>query len=193
MTDDKIFDLVFYTARTHSHWRDRQVDDTLLQQVYNLAKWGPTSANSSPMRITFVKSHAAKERLRPCLSSGNVEKTMAAPVTAIIGYDMEFYNLLPKLFPHTDAKSWFAGNEALIKTTAFRNGSLQGAYFILAARMLGLNCGPMSGFDNDKVDAEFFKGTQIKSNFLCNLGYGDTSKLPPRSPRLEFDEACKIM
>jgi 3-hydroxypropanoate dehydrogenase len=192
IADDKSLDMMFRNARTHSAWLDKQVDDALLMRAFDLAKMGPTSANCSPMRVVFVKSKAAKEKLKPCLSEGNMEKTMAAPVTAIIAHDMEFYEKLPKLFPHTDARSWFAGNDAVIQTTAFRNGSLQGAYFMLAARALGLDCGPMSGFDNAKVDAAFFASTKIKSNFLCNLGYGDASKLFPRSPRFEFAEACRI-
>jgi 3-hydroxypropanoate dehydrogenase len=154
---------------------------------------GPTSANCSPARILFVKSDAAKERLKPHLSSGNVAKTMSAPVCAIIGYDLEFYEKLPKLFPHTDARSWFAGKDQKIFETAFRNGTLQGAYLILAARALGLDCGPMSGFDNAGVDKEFFSGSTIKSNFLCNIGYGDPSALRPRSPRLSFEEIGKII
>jgi 3-hydroxypropanoate dehydrogenase len=191
--DDKSLDLIFRNARTHNGWQDKPVDDALLAQVYDLCKWGPTSANCCPMRIVFVKSKEAKERLRPLLDQGNVEKTMKAPATAIIGYDLEFYENLPKLFPHSPgARSWFAGNEPKIMEAAFRNGSLQGAYFLIAARALGLDCGPMSGFNNAGVDAEFFKGTRIKSNFLCNLGYGDASKLFPRSPRLAFNEACKI-
>src|SRR5687768_10015220 len=191
--DDKSLDMMFRNARTHSAWLNKPVDDALLIKAYDLAKMGPTSANCSPMRIVFVKSKTAKEKLKPCLSEGNVDKTMAAPVTAIIGHDMEFYEKLPKLFPHTDARSWFAGKDAVIQSTAFRNGSLQGAYFMLAARALGLDCGPMSGFDNAKVDAAFFAGTTVKSNFLCNLGYGDASKLFPRSPRLSFEEACQVV
>ncbi len=190
--DNTALDIIFRNARTHNGWQDKPVEDALLQQVYDLCKWAPTSANCSPMRIVFVKSKEAKERLKPAMDAGNLAKTMAAPATAIIGYDMEFYEQLPKLFPHADAKSWFVGKDEFIKTSAFRNGSLQGAYFIIAARALGLDCGPMSGFNNDKVDAEFFKGTKVKSNFLCNLGYGDPSKLYPRSPRLSFNEACKI-
>jgi len=187
-------DLIFRNARTHNGWQDKPVNDALLMQVYDLSKWGPTSANCNPMRIVFVKSKEAKERLKPFLDAGNVEKTMKAPATAIIGYDLEFYEYLGKLFPHApDARSWFAGNEPKTAEAAFRNGTLQGAYFILAARSLGLDCGPMSGFNNAKVDAEFFKGTKIKSNFLCNLGYGDPAKLHPRSPRLAFNEAAKIV
>jgi len=185
-------DLVFRGARTHTHWLDRPVDDDTLRALHGLMKWGPTSANCSPARIVFVRSREAKERLRPALSAGNVDKTMAAPVTAIIGHDLRFYDHLPRLFPHADARSWFTGKDELIRTTAFRNGTLQGAYLIVAARALGLDCGPMSGFDNARVDAEFFPGDTVKSNFLCNLGYGDPAKLHPRNPRLEFDEACRI-
>ena len=190
---DSGLDLLFREARTHSHWLDGEVTDVLLEAAYDLAKMPPTSANCSPMRIVFVRSREAKERLKPALIEGNVEKTMAAPVTAVIGYDTRFYELLPRLFPHTDARSWFEGNEALIEETAFRNGTLQGAYFIQAARALGLDCGPMSGFDRAKVDQEFFPDGRIKSNFLCNLAYGDASKLLPRSPRLEFGDACEVI
>ena len=186
-------DLIFRNARTHNGWLEKPVDDALLQQVYDLAKMGPTSANMCPMRIIFVKSPEAKERLKPALSPTNVDKTMKAPVTAIIGMEIHFYEKLPQLFPHVDAKSWFKDLPAdVLEYTALRNSSLQGAYFMLAARALGLDCGPMSGFDNAKVDAAFFAGTTVKSNFLCNLGYGDASKLFPRSPRLTFDEACKL-
>ena len=180
-------------ARTHSAWLPEPVSDDLLGEIYDLMKWGPTSANSSPARIVFVKSKEAKEKLLPCMAEGNVEKTKAAPVTAIIAQDMEFYEKLPKLFPFADARAWFAGNKPLIESTAFRNSSLQGAYLIIAARSLGLDCGPMSGFDNAKVDEVFFQGTAWKSNFICNLGYGDSSKVRPRAPRLEFNEACKIL
>jgi 3-hydroxypropanoate dehydrogenase len=187
-------DLIFRKARTHNAWLDKPVEDSLLRQVYDLAKWGPTSANSSPMRIVFVKSREAKERLKPALAEGNVDKTMAAPVTAILAMDIRFYEQLPKLFPHADAKSWFANlPESALEYSALRNASLQGAYFMLAARALGLDCGPMSGFDNAKVDATFFAGTTVKSNFLCNLGYGDANKLYPRSPRLTFDETCQLI
>jgi 3-hydroxypropanoate dehydrogenase len=185
-------DVVFRNARTHTHWLERPVDDDTLRALYDLLKWGPTSANCSPARIVFVRSREGKERLRPALSAGNVDKTMAAPATAIIGHDLRFHDRLPRLFPHTDARSWFAGKDELIRTTAFRNGTLQGAYLIVAARSLGLDCGPMSGFDNARVDAEFFPGGTVKSNFLCNLGYGDPAKLRPRSPRLAFDEACRL-
>ena len=184
---------IFTKARTHSVWLSERVSDELLIEIYDLMKWGPTSANCSPARILFVKSKEAKEKLLACMAPGNVEKTQAAPVTAIIAQDMEFYEKLPKLFPFADARSWFAGNKPLIESTAFRNSSLQGAYFIIAARSLGLDCGPMSGFDNAKVDAAFFEGTSWKSNFICNLGYGDPEKLRPRAPRLEFSEACKIL
>lgn len=188
-----LIDLMFLNGRTHSAWLDKPVDDDVLRQAYDLAKMGATSANCCPMRIIFVKSAEAKARLKPCLAEGNVDKTMMAPVTAIIGYDLEFYEQLHKLFPHTDARSWFVGKAAYIQDTAFRNSTLQGAYFMLAARALGLDCGPMSGFDNTAVDQAFFAKTSIRSNFLCNLGYGDSSKLFPRSPRLSFDEICKIL
>jgi 3-hydroxypropanoate dehydrogenase len=187
-------DLIFRAARTHSVWLDKPVDDSLLKQVYDLARMGPTSANMCPMRIVFVKSPEAKEKLKPALAPGNVDKTMKAPVTAIIAMDVHFYEKLPRLFPHTDARSWFKDlPEKVLEYTALRNSSLQGAYFIIAARSLGLDCGPMSGFDNAKVDEAFFAGTTVKSNFLCNLGYGDPSKLHPRSPRLEFGEACQVI
>jgi 3-hydroxypropanoate dehydrogenase len=187
-------DLIFREARTHSVWLDKPVEDALLEQVYDLAKMGPTSANMCPMRIILVKSREAKERLKPALDAGNVDKTMKAPVTAIIGMDIHFYEKLPKLFPRADAKSWFKDlPETVLEYIALRNSSLQGAYFMLAARALGLDCGPMSGFDNAKVDEAFFAGTTVKSNFLCNLGYGDASKLYPRSPRLSFEEACKLV
>jgi len=191
--DDPSLNLIFREARTHNAWLDKPVSDSLLQQIYDLMKWGPTSANSSPARIVFVRSAAAKERLLPAMSPGNLEKTRAAPVTAIIAYDTEFHEKLTKLFPQADARSWFAGNQALIDTTAFRNGSLQGAYLIIAARALGLDAGPMSGFDNAKVDKEFFPEGKVKSNFLVNLGYGDRAKLFPRNPRLSFAEAVQIL
>jgi len=186
-------DLLFRAARTHNGWQDRPVADETLHQLYALMKWAPTSANSSPLRVLFLKSAEAKEKLRPALSAGNLAKTMAAPVTALLAYDTRFYDLLPQLFPHTDARSWFAGNDALIQETAFRNGSMQGGYFILAARAVGLDCGPMSGFDKAACDAAFFPDGRVKSNFLCNLGYGDPTKLHERGPRLSFDEACRIL
>lgn len=189
---DAVFDQLFYQARTYNHWLDKPVPDELLHQLWELTKMAPTSANCSPARIVFVKSKEAKEQLRPVLAEGNVEKTMKAPVTAVIGYDMAFFEKLPQLFPHTDARSWFVGNDQLISDTAFRNGSLQGAYLIMAARALGLDCGPMSGFDVDKASAIFFPNSTVKANFLCNLGYGDASQLFPRSPRFHFDEACRI-
>lgn len=185
-------DQVFREARTHNAWNDRKIDEKTLRDLWELAKMGPTSANCMPARIVFVVSAEAKEKMKPALAPGNAAKTMKAPATAIIAHDMAFYENLPKLFPHTDAKSWFVGKPSHIETTAFRNGTLQGAYLILAARSLGLDCGPMSGFDNKKVDDAFFAGTTIKSNFLCNLGYGDPKGLRPRGPRLAFDEACRI-
>lgn len=184
---------LFLDARTHNKWRKKDVPDSLLRELVDILKLGPTSANSSPARFLFIKSKEAKERLKPFLSEGNREKTMAAPVCAIIGYDLEFHQHLPKLFPHTNARSWFEGKPEHIRTTAFRNGTLQGAYLILAARALGLDCGPMSGFDNAGVDKEFFAGTDIKSNFLCSLGYGDPAGLHPRSPRFTFDDMAKIL
>jgi len=194
-------DVLFRKARTHNAWLDKPVSDDILHQLYELMKYGPTSANSCPARILFLRTKEAKERLRPALSPSNVDKTMQAPVTAIIGYDLKFFEQTPKLFPHNPAmREIFANNPKLADITAFRNGSLQGAYFILAARSLGLDCGPMSGFDNAKVDAEFFASPanppefiEVKSNFLCNLGYGDRSKLFTRNPRLEFDEACGLL
>jgi 3-hydroxypropanoate dehydrogenase len=207
--NDKALDIVFRTARTHTAWRDELIEDEVLHQLYELMKWGPTSANSTPARIVFLRTAEARERLRPALMPGNVDKTMTAPVTAIIAFDLKFYEQLPRLFPAVPTmKDMFATSPELAATTALRNGSLQGAYFMLAARSLGLDCGPMSGFDNAKVDAEFFPAPDVsgalcsgefigagsvKSNFLCNLGYGDASKLPPRGPRLEFSEVCQLL
>lgn len=190
--DASALDQLFRSARTHNAWQAKDLPDALLHQLYELLKWGPTSANCSPARFVFVKSAEAKAKLKAALTPGNVEKTMAAPVTVIVGQDLSFHDKLPQLFPHADARSWFAGNEALIESTAFRNASLQGAYLILAARALGLDTGPMSGFDAARVDADFFAGTRIRSNFLVNLGYGDPAGLFPRSPRLAFDEAARI-
>ena len=192
--NDEALDILFRKARTHIVWLDKPVSDDLLRQVYDLAKWGPTSANSSPARIVFLRTPEAKQRLRAALSPNNLDKTMQAPVTAILAYDVKFYEKLPKLFPNNPAaRDWFSNSSQLAEITAFRNGTLQGGYFILAARALGLDCGPMSGFDNAKVDAEFFAGSSVKSNFLCNLGYGDASKLFPRNPRLDFDEVCQLL
>ncbi len=190
--DDRALDQLFREAHTHNGFTPTPVSDDVLRRLYDLAKMGPTSANSFPMRIVFVKSRTAKEKLRPSLDPGNVDKTMAAPVTAIVAYDLEFYEKLPRLYPRADARSWFVGNDEKIRSTAFRNGSLQGAYLLLAARTLGLDCGPMSGFDNAKVDQAFFPDGKVKSNFLVNLGYGDPSKLYPRSPRPAFEEVCRI-
>jgi len=200
-------DLLFRTARTQNDWLDRPVSDETLRQLYDLMKWGPTSANSSPARILFLRTPQAKARLLPALALGNVEKTRTAPVTAIIAYDLQFYEKLPRLFPHNPAmREGFVSAPQLIEVTARRNTSLQGAYFIIAARAVGLDCGPMSGFDNAKVDEEFFAAGKcegcdeeflpeghVRSNFLCNLGYGDPAKLFPRSPRLKFDEACMLL
>ena len=205
--NDESLNLLFREARTHSAWLDKPVSDDILRQIYEVMKWGPTSSNGSPARFVFLRSRQAKERLRPALASGNVEKTMTAPVTVIVAYDLTFCDKLPKLFPHNPAiRDVFAGNPQLIETTAKRNSSLQGAYLMLAARALGLDCGPMSGFDNAKVDEaffaagkcnecgqEFFPEGHVKSNFLCNLGYGDSAKLFPRGPRLDFSEACTLL
>lgn len=185
-------DQIFLKARTHKAWLPKPVPDSLLKEIYDVLKWGPTSANSCPARFVFVKGAEAKAKLLPCMDKGNVEKVEMAPVTAIIAQDMEFYEKFPKLAPHADMRKGFIGNEKLIKDTAFRNSSLQGAYFMIVARAFGLDCGPMSGFDNEKTDAAFFIGTKWKSNFICNIGYGDATKLFPRAPRLDFDEACRI-
>lgn len=190
--NDTALDQLFRTARTYNAFSG-EIDDATLHRLYDLLKFGPTAANACPARFVFVKSAEAKAKLAPALDAGNRDKTLAAPVTVIVGYDMAFYDKLPVLFPHTDARSWFAGKpEAALETVALRNGSLQGAYLILAARSLGLDTGPMSGFDNAKVDEAFFAGTAIRSNFLVNLGKGDAGSIFPRSPRLGFDEACLI-
>jgi len=191
--DNTALDQLFRNARSQNAWQDKPVPDHLLTELHDLMKWGPTSANCWPLRVVYVKSPAAKARLVPLLMEGNRAKVQAAPVTAILGMDLAFYEQLPTLFPHTDAKSWFVGNQALIEATAFRNSSLQGAYFMLAARALGLDCGPMSGFDADQVNAEFFAGTPVKANFICSLGYGDPAGVFPRSPRPEFNDVCQIL
>ncbi len=193
---DQVLDVIFRKARTHNVWLDKPVGDDLLRQIYDLMKWGPTSANCCPARILFLRTPEAKQRLLPALSAGNVDKTMRAPVTAIVAEDLKFYEKLPRLFPNKpDMADLFATSPHLAEATAFRNGTLQGGYFILAARAVGLDCGPMSGFNNSKVDAEFFadSGGAVRSNFLCNLGYGDASKLFPRNPRLDFEEACRLL
>ncbi len=190
--DDHGLDQLFREARTHYRWQSRPVPDSKLEEIYNLLKWAPTSANSSPARFVFIRTAEGKARLKSALSAGNVEKTMTASVTVIVAYDTAFYDRLPFLFPHADARSWFAGNPHFAETTAFRNGTLQGAYLILAARAMGLDAGPMSGFDNAKLDEAFFAGTSWRSNFLVNLGYGDDTALFPRQPRLSFDEACRF-
>jgi 3-hydroxypropanoate dehydrogenase len=191
--DKAALDQLFFAARTHNAWLDKEVPDELLQELVEMVKMGPTSANTLPARFVFVKTPEAKEKLKAHLSEGNREKTMQAPVCAIIAHDLEFYERLPEQFPHTNAKSWFEGKPEKIKETAFRNGSLQGAYLILAARALGLDCGPMSGFDAKGVDEAFFGGTSYEANFLCNLGYGDDSELKPRNPRPDFDEIAEIV
>ena len=191
--DPLALDVLFNEARTHNVWQEKEVEDKILEDLYSLMKMAPTSMNISPARIIFVKSSSGKERLRPALVSGNVEKTMTAPVCAVIGYDVSCWKNLNKLFPFKDMSQLFENNPEFAETTAFRNGSMQGAYFILAARSLGLDCGPMSGFDNARVDEEFFSGTEIKSNFLCNLGFGVWDNIPSRAPRLQFGEVCKII
>jgi 3-hydroxypropanoate dehydrogenase len=194
MLDDQALDVLFRAARTHNVWTPEPVSDELLRRVWDLAKMGPTGANSGPARVLFVRSPEAKERLRPALSPGNVEKTMAAPVTAVFAYDLAFYEKLPKLFPHNPKMGeHFAKDPAGAEASAKLNGTLGAAYFMLAARALGLDCGPMGGFDRAKVDEAFFAGTSWRSNFLCNLGHGDPEKLHPRNPRLDFDEACKVI
>lgn len=190
--DQKALDQLFFDARTHNAWQDRPVSDELLRELFDVLRWAPTSANCSPARIVFVKTPEAKAKLLPALIEGNVEKTRTAPVTAIIGHDLEFHEHLPKLFPHTDARSWFVGNQPLIEATAFRNGTLQGAYLIMAARALGLDCGPMSGFDPDQINEAFFAGSTTRVNFLCNLGYGQSEAMFPRSPRFEFEDVCRV-
>ena len=189
ITTEQLFD----DARTQNGFAPEPISEAELRQLYDLLKWGPTSANCSPARFIFVSSPAQKTKLLEGMAPGNVEKTKSAPVTVIVGMDMQFYEKLPQLFPAADAKSWFVGNQPMIDATAFRNSSLQGGYLIMAARALGIDCGPMSGFDAAKVDAAFWAGTSVKTNFICNLGHGDPGKLYPRSPRLAFDEACKIV
>lgn len=193
MLDDASLARLFDDARTHYSWTGQNVSDEELHALYARVKFGPTSANSSPARFVFLRSFAAKERLRPALSAGNLEKTLSAPVVAIVAWDPRFYDELPRLFPHADARAWFAGNEALAAETAFRNSTLQGAYLMLAARGLGLDCGAMSGFDRALVDAEFFAANGYRSNFLVNLGHGDGQKMFERAPRLAFEDACTML
>jgi len=190
--DDRALDQLFREARTHNTWQNRPVPDALLRQAVELAKMGPTHANAQPGRVLFVRSPEAKAKLKPALAPGNVEKTMSAPVTAIVAHDMNFVELLPKVFPHMDARPWFANNQPLVTETATRNSALYGAYFILALRAVGLDAGPMSGFDNAAVDAAFFADSAWRSNFLINIGYGDRAKLFPRNPRLDFDEIARF-
>jgi 3-hydroxypropanoate dehydrogenase len=193
MIDQASLDTLFLNARTHNGWQDKAVSDAQLHQIFDLMKMAPTSANCSPARFVFVKTDDAKTKLLGCVDAGNTTKVRTAPVTAIIGMDIAFYDKLPQLFPHTDARAWFVGDTQKIADTAFRNSSLQGAYFMLAARALGLDCSPMSGFNHDKIDATFWGGTDIKTNFICAIGYGDASKLFPRSPRFAFSEACSVV
>ena len=190
---EQAYDLMFLNARTYNTWSDQHVDKMVLKQAYDLMKMAPTSANCAPLRLTFVTSTAEKERLKPFLAEGNVDKTMSAPVTALMASDMQFYEHLPFLFPHTDAKSWFTGNDQLITDTALRNATLQAGYFILAARSLGLDCGPMSGFDEQALNQEYYPDGRFKINLLCNLGYGTDEGLHPRTPRFDFDQVCEII
>lgn len=191
--DNSALDTLFRTARTYNNWQKKEVPDDLLHRVFDLMKWGPTSVNCSPLRVVFVKSESEKAKLLPLVDKGNLVKTQNAPVTAIFAFDHEFYNHLPRLFPHTDAKSWFTGNDALANETAWRNGTLQAAYFMMAARALGLDCGAMSGFDKDAAKKVFFPDQNVTVNFLCNLGYGDPASLYPRSPRFDFADVCRIV
>lgn len=191
--DDTGLDLLFRNARTQNSWHPEPVSDDTLHKIFDLMKMAPTSANCSPARFVFVKTAEGKEKLKPALAGGNVEKTMTAPVTAIIAHDMQFYEHLPELFPHTDAKAWFTGNDDLVTETAFRNGTLQGGYLMLAVRSLGLDCGPMSGFDVDMVNSIFFPDGRFKVNFLCNIGYGDDKSVHPRGPRFAFEQACEVI
>ena len=194
MLSDEALDTIFRQARSHNLWAEQDVSQTMLRAIYELAKWGPTSANCSPARFVFLVTQAAKQRIKPHLSPNNVDKVMKAPACVIIAYDTEFYDKLPKLFPHNPgAREWFAGKTQFAETSGFRNGTLQGAYFMIAARALGIDCGPMSGFNNEAVDKEFFPDGKIKSNFICSIGHGDPKGLFTRSPRLAFDEACKIL
>ena len=192
--NDDALDILFRKSRTHRNWREGRVTPQMLMAIYDLARWGPTTNNTSPARFYFIVSQAAKERLKPHLTKGNQEQTMKAPATAIVAYDLKFYEKMDKLSPNPSAKeSWMQKSPAERELAAFRNSSLQGGYFVMAARAIGLDCGPMSGFSNEGVDKEFFAGTAIKSNFLCNLGFGDPAELRPRAGRLDFDEACKIL
>lgn len=194
MLSDKDLDLIFREARSFSTWTDRKISEVTLQAVYDLMRWGPTSANCSPARLVFLTSDEARERMKTHIAPGNLDKLMTAPVTVIIASDSKFYDCIPELMPHNPAaREWFSGDEALAEETAFRNSTLQGGYFMIAARALGLDCGPMSGFDAAGVNAEFFPDGQVKANFLCALGHGKPEDLFPRSPRLGFDDACQIL
>ncbi len=193
MLSNSSLEKLFTKARSQNGWLKKDITIEQIQQLYDLLKFGPTSANSCPARFTFIRTKEAKERLKPFLDSGNVEKSMSAPAVAIIGYDIDFYEKLPHLFPHTNAKSWYEGKEKKIKSTAELNATLQGGYFIIAARSLGLDCGPMIGFDKEKLNQEFFPNEKVKSIFICGIGYGDDTKVHPRAPRLDFEEACEIL
>jgi 3-hydroxypropanoate dehydrogenase len=191
--DQQAFDTLFREARTYNGWQDRDVPESLVREIYDLMKWGPTSANCCPLRIVFVRSEEAKEKLKPMLDKGNQDKTMEAPVVALFAYDRKFYEKMSKLAPHVDTQKWYGGKDALVAETAWRNGTLQAAYFLLAARAKGIDCGPMSGFSKDKVKAEFFPGLDGDVNFICALGYGRPETLHPRAKRLDFEEAAKFV
>jgi 3-hydroxypropanoate dehydrogenase len=191
--NDESLDVIFRAARSHRAWLDKPVSPAILMAIYDLVRWGPTALNAGPLRLVYVVSPEAKARLKPHLVPGNVDKTLAAPATAILGFDVDFPKTLAELNPHSPKLAEGLTDKTANEVLAFRNGTLQGGYFIIAARALGLDCGPMSGFDNGGVDREFFAGTSVKSNFLCNIGYGDAAKLHPRAPRLSFDEACRIV
>jgi len=193
MNDDKTLDRILLKARTHSDFLDQPVDETLLRAAHDLMKWGPTSANSQPMRILYLRSGDAREKLRPALSAVNLDKTMTAPLIAIVAYDLRFWEHLPRMFHKPDAIKWFKDKGAHTEITAFRNGTLQGAYYLLALRAVGLDCGAMSGFDNDKVDAAFFHDGRLKSNFIVIIGQGSGKDIPPRNPRLSFEELCRFI
>ena len=193
MLSNSSLEILFTKARSQNGWLNKDITNEQIHQLYDLLKFGPTSANSCPARFTFIRTKEAKERLKPCLDNGNIEKSMSAPAVAIISYDFDFYEKLPYLFPHTNAKSWYEGKKQKIKLTAELNATLQGAYFIIAARSIGLDCGPMIGFNKEKLIKEFFYNEKVKSIFICGIGYGDETKVRRRSPRLEFEEVCEIL
>jgi len=193
MLSNSSLEILFTKARSQNGWLNKDITNDQIHQLYDLLKFGPTSTNSCPARFTFIRTKEAKERLKPCLDNGNIKKSMTAPAVAIISYDIDFYEKLPYLFPYTNAKSWYEGKKQKIKLTAELNATLQGAYFIIAARSIGLDCGPMIGFNKEKLNKEFFYNEKVKSIFICGIGYGDETKVRRRSPRLEFEEVCEIL